>query len=357
MNNAYRLLAKQLDALPNGFPAVEDEADLRLLAKLFTPEEAELAAQLHTILETAASIAERIGKNPTDVNQSLKGLARRGLITCRKIEKGLGFGLMPFVVGFYENQMVSMDVELAQLFEDYYKKAADRLLAIQPQVHRIVPVNETIRNDMEIQPYESAASILDRAQAWGVVDCICRKQKALIGEACKHPIDMCMMMSPTPAAFNDAPMIRALTREEAQDTLQRAAKAGLVHSVNNSQNDVWYICNCCTCSCGILRGMKEMGLANVVARSAFVNSVDEDLCIGCENCVSACQFEAISYDQTAKVDARRCVGCGVCVVACSEGALSLIRRADMDVTIPPVDEDSWRVERAQRRGKSLEAIL
>ena len=169
-----------------------------------------------------------------------------------------------------------------------------------------------------------------------------------------------VLREPRDLGLSDAPARRRperVTREEAQDTLQRAAKAGLVHPVNNSQNDVWYICNCCTCSCGILRGMKEMRLANVVARSAFVNSVDEDLCIGCENCVSACQFEAISYDQTAKVDARRCVGCGVCVVACSEGALSLIRRADMDVTIPPVDEDSWRVERAKRRGKSLEAIL
>lgn len=182
MNNAYRLLAKQLDALPNGFPAVEDEADLRLLAKLFTPEEAELAAQLRPTLETAASMAERIGKNPSEINQSLKGLARRGLITCRKIETGLGFGLMPFVVGFYENQMVSMDVELAQLFEDYYKKAAGRLLAIQPQVHRIVPVNETIRNDMEIRPYESAASILDRAHAWGVADCICRSKTHRIAD-------------------------------------------------------------------------------------------------------------------------------------------------------------------------------
>lgn len=166
-----------------------------------------------------------------------------------------------------------------------------------------------------------------------------------------------MVLSPTPGAFDNTSAVRALTSEEAQETLLRAAKAGLVHSVNNSQDDVWYICNCCTCSCGILRGLKEMGLANVVARSAFVNSVNEDLCIGCENCVSACQFEALSYDLTARVDVKRCVGCGVCVVACSEGALSLVRRAELDVTIPPLDEESWRVERVQSRGKSVGAVL
>ena len=28
--------------------------------------------------------------------------------------------------------------------------------------------------------------IVANAQAWGVLDCICRVQKALIGEACQH---------------------------------------------------------------------------------------------------------------------------------------------------------------------------
>jgi len=350
MNESYRLLAKKLDEHPNGFPAVDDESDLRLLAKLFTPDEALLASHLQVDVETAPEIAERAGCDPKEVNRTLKGLARRGLITCRKTENGLGFALMPFVVGFYENQNESMDFELAQLFENYYRKSADRLLSLHPQVHRIMPVNETIRNDMEIRPYESAASILERAQAWGVIDCICRKQKALIGEACQHPIDVCMVLSPVPAVFDHDSTVRALSKEEAQKTLKRAAEAGLVHSVNNSQENVWYICNCCTCSCGILRGMKEMGLSNVVARSAFVNFVNEELCTGCENCAIACQFNAITYTTFAKIDPNHCVGCGVCVVVCPEDALSLIRRPENEVKTTPVDEQSWRVERMNERG-------
>ena len=38
----YKRLAERLDALPNGFPPTEDGAELRLLAHLFTPEEAGL---------------------------------------------------------------------------------------------------------------------------------------------------------------------------------------------------------------------------------------------------------------------------------------------------------------------------
>ena len=39
----YRELAARLDELPHGFPPTDDGAELRLLAKLFTPEEAALA--------------------------------------------------------------------------------------------------------------------------------------------------------------------------------------------------------------------------------------------------------------------------------------------------------------------------
>ncbi len=120
------------------------------------------------------------------------------------------------------------------------------------QCTEVIPVMESVRIDMEIHPYESAASIIDSAAAWGVLDCICRKQKALIGDPCEHPVDVCMALSARPGAFDNTPVVKAQTRVEALDTLQRAAQAGLVHSVSNSQSGVTYICNCCTCSCGIL---------------------------------------------------------------------------------------------------------
>jgi heterodisulfide reductase subunit A-like polyferredoxin len=143
--------------------------------------------------------------------------------------------------------------------------------------------------------------------------------------------------------------MKVLTKEEAFDTLRRCAEAGLVHTVGNNQEGLTYICNCCTCSCGILRGIAEFGMANAVARSAFVNTVDTDLCQGCGLCEDACQFEALSVDETAIVNAFRCLGCGVCVLACPEGALALIRRPDDEVLPPPVTEADWRVERAAAR--------
>ena len=353
--NSYTRLRQRLDSLPNGFPATPEGTELRILRKLFTPAEAELASHLRLTRESPAQVAERTGGNPKEVRLMLKSMAQRGLIEAGRIEGGLGYGLMPFVVGIYEMQGPTLDAELAELFEAYYQQALGRMLGVQPSVHRVIPVQESVRMDLAIQPYESAVQIVERAQAWGVLDCICRKQKALVGDPCEHPIDICMTLSNRPGAFDNSPAVRALSLEEALSTLQRAARAGLVHSVSNNQRGTWYICNCCTCSCGILRGIAELGIANAVARSAFVNTVDEDLCLGCGDCLEGCQFGALTLDLTAQVDALRCVGCGVCVQFCEEGALRLVRR--LEESEPPESELVWLQQRALSRGLDLDEVL
>lgn len=346
----YKQLAEKLDALPNGFPQTENGAEIRLLAKIFSPDEAALAASLQPELETVESISARTGADPEDLRKNLKSLSRRGLINAGKMEGGLGYGLMPFVVGIYEMQAGTIDQELAQLFEDYYQQAFGEMLKIKPQFHRVIPVDETVQNSMEIRPFESAAEIVGAAQSWGVLDCICRKQKALLGEPCEHPIDVCMTMDERPNAYDHSTVIRTIDKMEALATLRRAAEAGLVHSVSNNQKGVHYICNCCTCSCGILRGMSSLGISNVVARSAYINKVDEVLCSGCEDCVKMCQFDALHVDGVAIVDEVRCVGCGVCVLACSTGALGLVRRPEEEILTVPSTLSDWGAQRSTSRG-------
>jgi electron transport complex protein RnfB len=343
--SVYRRLARSLDALPNRFPAAEDDADLRLLAKIFTPSEADLAASLLPELETPANISERLERDPRQTTAQLKEMVKKGLIAFGKTSQGRpGFGLLPFVVGIYEAQAGTIDAELARLFEDYFKKVYRTTLTITPQVHRVIPVGVSVKNNMEVHPFESVTGLVEHAKSWGVLDCICRTQKALIGEACAHPRDVCMVLSEKEDAFaGGVGPIRPLSQAQALQTLQRAAQAGLVHCVSNNQRDLWYICNCCTCSCGILRGMAEMGIANVVARSAFINRVEPDLCAGCGDCLSACQFHALELDGTARVDENRCVGCGVCVPVCPQGALGLERRPGE--AEPPTTEEDWRAAR------------
>lgn len=357
VSDSYKLLADRLNSLPNGFPPTRDGVELQLLAKLFTEEEASIASNLRLSLETPEQVVTRTGGDPKQAYRLLKGMAKKGLINAGKSDSGLGFGLMPFVVGIYEMQVGNLDEELANLFECYYKQAFATAIEVQPTFHRVIPVNQTVRMDMEVKPYESAAEIVKKANAWGVLDCICRKQKKLIGDPCDHPIDVCMALSKTPGAFDQSDTITALTLEDSLATLDRAAKAGLVHSVSNTQYGIGYICNCCTCSCGILRGMSELGIANVIARSAFINSVDEDLCIACGDCMDYCQFSALTLEQIAYVDATRCVGCGVCVPNCPENSLKLIRRPIHETIPPPITHKDWLSDRADARGIDLRTVL
>lgn len=355
--NPYQLLAQRLDSLPNGYPPSPDGLELRILERLYTPQEAELASQLRLTKENFRQIAERTGGDPKEVRDMLKSMAKRGLIDAGRIEGGFGFGLLPFVFGIYEYQVERLDAEFAQLFEDYYLQSFGYLLKIEPAIHRVIPVRESVQVDMEIRPFESAADIVKKAKSWGVLECICRKQKALIGDPCDHPLEICMTFNQKPGAYDNSSFIRALTLDEALATLQVAAEAGLVHSVSNDQRGGSYICNCCTCSCGILRGISELGIANAVAHSAFVNQVDEDLCIACEDCLEYCQFDALGMDIIAQVDQLRCVGCGVCVQACPENALSLVRRPEQDVVPIPISKTEWMQKRAAARYLDLEEVL
>jgi ferredoxin len=265
--------------------------------------------------------------------------------------------LIPFVVGIYELQSKRLDSELAALFEAYYLQVFGKSLEIQPSVHRVIPVGESIRLGLEVRPYESAAEIVARMQAWGVTECICRKQKALVGDPCSHPLEVCLVMSTTPGAFDQSGSTRSLTQQGALDVLHLAAQAGLVHSVSNNQQGIWYICNCCTCSCGILRGMKDLGIANVVARSAYLCQVDTDKCLACGDCLERCQFAALSLEMVMTVNAQRCVGCGVCTLGCPEGALTLVERPANELPLTPQTIQDWMVQRAAARQIDLSDVL
>ena len=151
---AYQDLAQRLDTLPNGYPPTEDGVELRLLALLFTPEEADLASKLRLTLETSKEIAGRLDRDQRATKSLLKTMLKKGLISAGRIEAGFGFGLLPFVVGIYEYQAGRIDSELARLFEEYYNQAFGEALSVEPAFHRVVPVKETISQEIEIRPHE-----------------------------------------------------------------------------------------------------------------------------------------------------------------------------------------------------------
>jgi electron transport complex protein RnfB len=358
LKDVYRKLAQRLDAIPNGFPATESGVELRLLAKIFTPEEAALASLMRLTSEPAADIAIRCGLEPEAAYQTLKAMARKGLILVYKGEGELRFGLMPFVVGIYEEQLPRMDQELAALFEQYYQETKAAITRDTPALHRVIPVEKAIPFEVEIFPYEQAFEFLDEARSWGVRDCICRIQQRLLGKGCDHPVENCLTFAPTEGAFDRSQTTRAISKDEALRLLAEAADAGLVHSAANYRERHYYICNCCTCCCGVMRGVAEFGIPTAIARSDFHAVVDDEECIACGDCVQRCQFGALSIaEYLCTVDHTCCVGCGQCATVCPTSAMRLERRPEGEIPRPPSDIKEWMVQRAQHRQISIFDIL
>ena len=357
--DVYRKLAERLDQIPNGFASTDSGVELELLAKLFTPSEALIASVMKLTPEDVPAIAERAGLEPDETGATLEGMLSRGLIRAHRSREGAcSYGLIPFAVGIYENQLTRMDVEMAELFERYYVESnGGGFTSGEPALHRVIPVGRTVKQDLEIFPYEEAARILSRARSWGVRDCICRVQRKLIGKECGHTIENCLVFAPVEGVFEQSEGTRVITKEEALRILEEAASEGLVHSAMNQQDQLHYICNCCTCSCGIMRGVAEFGIPTAVASSGFMVAVDSEKCVGCGACVDRCQFGALSIaDDCARPDYARCVGCGSCVRVCPAEALTMERRPGADEKRPPSNFHDWLSRRAASRGLTMDDI-
>ncbi|NPV06960.1 MAG: 4Fe-4S binding protein [Anaerolineae bacterium] len=346
-HQAYERLAEALDRLPNGFPRTSSGIEITLLRRIFTPEQAALAALLTREMEPVEAIAARAGLAVAEARAALMGMARRGMVWFER-EGGVSrFRLAPFIVGIYEAQLDVMDHELAHLVEDYLAQGgAAGIMGPEPALHRVIPAQAAVRPEW-ILPYDDVRAILLRARSFHVRDCICRVQQAQLGRTCRFPVHSCLSFS----SRESEPGPDSLTQEQALALLDEMEEVGLVHSVSNVAQGLGYVCNCCGCCCGILRGINEYGIAHSIARANYVAAVDQDTCTACGICAERCQVGAIREGEGAyEVMAERCIGCGLCVTGCPSGAATLSRLPEAETVHPPSDFAAWEEERLRRRG-------
>lgn len=342
----YEQLAEALDRLPNGFPRTPSNVEIPLLRKICPPEEAHLASLLPGEPEPVEHIAERIGMPLPETRKRCMALVRRGLAWFDRTGGSPRFRLAPFVVGLYEAQLDAMDPELAHLFEHYLNDGGlAGLMKYNPAFQRVVPARGSLRPEW-ILPYDDVKTLLEGAESFSVRDCICRVERRLNGHDCGYPLDVCLYFTTGNAGGGHG----SLTRGEALAVLDRAEAAGLVHSVSNVRDGVWYVCNCCGCCCAILRGITEHGIAGSVARANYRAEIDGGTCTGCGACLVRCQVGAISScGGIFAVDEARCIGCGLCATGCPTGAASLHRLPDAGIIHPPEDYAAWEDARRTDR--------
>ena len=329
----YSRLARHLDCLPGGFPSTDSGVELRILKRLFSPEEARTACHLTLLSETVPVIALRSDQPVEKTSRLLEEMARKGLVF--KSSPPPRYMAAQFVVGIWEYQVARLDPDLVADMEAYLPVLFDASAwQASPQM-RTIPVGRSIAAGLEILPHETAAALLQDKDSFVVTPCICRKEQKLAGKGCDRPMDVCISFGAADSYFIETGAGRRASRNEVQDILKLADKSGLVLQTSNGR-DISWICCCCGCCCGVLRNLKQYPRPAELVAAPFTARLDAALCTGCGICETRCQMEAlVVMDDQAILDSTRCIGCGLCVSTCPAGALVLERKpADKQPRVP-----------------------
>jgi electron transport complex protein RnfB len=357
-DDVYKRVAGVLDTLPNGFPSTESGVEIKLLKKIFTPEQADLFCEMRLTFETAEEIAGRTGRPIARLEESLVDMSKSGQLFMIKLGKTRYFKMLPWVFGIYEFQCGRLDREFAELIEEYAPVYSKQFFSKMPQLMQVLPIEEKISDKEEALPYEKVSSIIENGQSFLVNDCICKKEKGLLGRPCDRPVQVCLAVAPIPGVFDNAPEGRVISRSEAYALLKKTEEEALVHLTSNVQYGSFYICNCCKCCCGVLSAINDLGMpAADVVNSHYYAEIDPDQCTRCGLCSDErCQVGAIEAGEDAyRIIRDRCIGCGLCISTCPAEAIRLIHKDPEKRVTPPITEEAWFDERGKERGVDFSA--
>jgi electron transport complex protein RnfB len=354
----YKSLREHLDAQAVGFPATRSGEDIRILRRLFTPDEARLALYLSYRPTATSQVAAYAAREfaAADVERLLDSMIAAGAIGW-KVKEGRDYWfLLPMVVGMYEGQ----DGELTRDFQrdaDAYMGTlawGKALLAAIPSQMRTIPVNISIPVENAIATYDRIRAIVKEAPGpFVVLKCICRENARLKERPCRktNRQETCLVFGSSASAILRRHHGRETTRGEVLEILEQNERDGLVLQPANAREPS-FVCSCCGCCCGMLGYQKVLPHPVDFWTSDFFAEVHADLCTHCGKCVSRCQVDAVTLGGSparAVVNLSRCIGCGLCVPTCAAHAMHL-RKKEQEAVIPRDEEDLYETIMANKKG-------
>jgi ferredoxin len=355
--DVYRQLGEKIDSMQ--FRAPWNETFREILTELYSPDDARLLCQMPLGLSTLDEVVRATGEDHEQVRRALDSLCDRGLVMDILAGGEYRYAVSPLIVGIFEFTMMRTDKgydpgKMARLFSEYLDSgapyAANYGKGEQFTLFRALAHEETVRDGSyaEVLDYERAVGVVEQEQgdSFAISLCPCRHEHHHLGtKECEDPLEMCTSFGYAAEWLIRRNMGKRISRTQMLEHLARSRERGLVFCADNIQHQVTFICNCCGCCCGILRGISRHGCTNMAATSSFIARSDDATCKGCNHCEKACPVDAIrmvpdpEYKTTRKrkkkplVDEEICLGCGVCAVKCQTGAMKLDPRPQR--VIPP----------------------
>ncbi len=362
--NSIIPLIDRLNKNPIGL--VDNEKLRQILAILFSEEEAFIASKFPLEEATIDELARKTGQTTVELIPVLETMAEKGLIMDLPYAGNTYYMLMPGFIGFFEFTFMKKrnDLplpELARLMTEYlYEDAAQgqakEFFGSKTNLTRSLVYDDAVPVSSDVTSFENARKIIASAGYGAVGMCYCRHKKEHLGETCAKlaPVEGTCISLGTAARFM---VRRGFAEERGTDELlailDRARELNLTHITDNVRHKPSFICNCCSCCCELMAGVKA-GYSDGVAKTPFLASVDEEMCNGCGLCLAACNVGAISMATgpsgvRAVVDLTPCLGCGACVPACAQKAIFLVERAKRPM--PPKKRKDMFVEILKEKGR------
>lgn len=340
----YEILAKKLDSAiprlsPYGnkgdisktwieyFKVLVDPEDLKYLLKLDTPPGS----------TTLRRFAKKIKKSEKEALEILERLIANHCV--------FRYGITEIKYQINVNQLI-VNLPAVKYF-DYPKEKAEKLAYLsdklffeeewcktyqgspQTKFFRVIPVQQSIKTETLIIPYDDVENLIDKARYVSLTKCMCKTRKEFLGKRkCKdkYPLETCIQLNQGAKYFVETGLGREISKEEAKELCKKFNKMGLIHMTENfNEGNHTLICNCCSCCCVALAGMIQYDNPHTVAAANYVvEIINLENCEKCETCVEKCIFNAISIEESGPIiNNEKCMGCGVCVVNCPSNVIKL----------------------------------
>lgn len=354
----YKKLREHIDSMPAGYPETESGADIKILKKFYTPEQAAIALAFKRFPEKASAVAERLGMDAGEAEMKIEQMAMEGNLFRIATPNGPLYMQPNYVMGLYEWHVHSIDKETAEYADDIYDALFEKhWKGRETKQLRVVPVNKSVEVQNIVRSYDDIRQLAKgKGGPYAVAPCICRIEQKAKGNSVSRPMETCLSFGLVARYYIQSGIGREMTEKELMDKLDECEEASLIPFGTNSQ-EIVNMCMCDKESCQMLRIVSKWPKPAEEVHSPYYAVITEESCTGCGKCVKRCQIDAVKEKQAEPgskkrkytIDTDRCFGCGLCVGVCKNSAL-LMKLKDV---LPDVPENSMAMNTklAQERAK------
>ncbi len=288
----------------------ENDPEYYALDDVVTDDMADVACTMGLrVPRTFEFVQSKCGRTAEETQKLLEQLCYVGVV---KTWKDKDDGQPRYFVNIFAPGVLEMMVnnreqlaahpEIGKAFEEYTRRRLAPMAALFPEgmaMMRVVPVESSIADNPDAQPWEKLSYYLDKYDTYSVSDCSCRQSRRVINDGCGHlEKDMCIQMGEGAEFYIKTGRGRQVSRKEVEEILKFAETNGLMHDMPHTDGlgESAAICNCCSCSCFALR-LATMFHTPDAIRSNYTSKVDAEKCVACGQCVESCPTNALKLGQ------------------------------------------------------------